>query len=157
MPITQKDLNELPISFCGMDEVWLMVDAGGARYWNGCQIPFDGRTYKTGGTVTFKNGRSFRASFVVRTNTRNLIKRDSIYLSIGVNWFRIEEPALLAHLRLTREEIYPLTWRTDRPFAHRQQTPFVLSDDDDEAPLPRAVLLNQWLKRMVAQLLGWAE
>ena len=54
MPFTKKDLEDLPISFCGKDDVWVIVGPCSATYWKDYKIALDGRKYKTGGTINFK-------------------------------------------------------------------------------------------------------
>jgi hypothetical protein len=126
MPFTKKDLEDLPISFCGKDDVWVIVGPCSASYWRDYKIALDGRKYKSGGTVTFKNGQSFRASFYVDTTTFDFVAKDSIYLNIGDDWYNIEEPELLTKLKITTDDIYPLMWQTDRPLDYHVRPPFTL-------------------------------
>lgn len=126
MPYTKKDLEDLPISFCGKDDVWVIVGPCSATYWRDYKIALDGRNYKSGGTVTFKNGQSFRASFYVDTTTFDFVSKDTIYLNIDENWYSIEEPELLTKLKITTDDIYPLKWQTDRPLDYHVKPPFTL-------------------------------
>jgi hypothetical protein len=126
MPFTKKDLEDLPISFCGKDDVWVIVGPCSATYWRDYKIALDGRKYKSGGTVTFKNGQSFRASFYVDTTTFDFVAKDTIYLNIGDHWYNIEEPELLTKLKITTDDIYPLRWQTDRPLDYHVKPPFTL-------------------------------
>lgn len=126
MPFTKKDLEDLPISFCGKDDVWVIVGPCSATYWIDYKIALDGRKYQTGGTVTFKNGQSFRASFYVDTTTFDFVSKDTIYLSIGQDWYHIEEPELLTKLKITTDDIFPLKWQTDRPLDYHVKPPFTL-------------------------------
>ena len=126
MPFTKKDLEVLPMFFCTQNEVWVLVRPDSAKRWQEDKIPMDGRTYKTGGTITFKNGQTFRASFYVDTASTVLIKRDRIYLHVEDVWFGIDEPELLTHLNITKEAMYPLQWQSDRPFDHPKKTPYWL-------------------------------
>lgn len=128
MPFTKKDLQELPISFCEKDEVWVIVGPGSGKYWREYKIALDGRKYHTGGTVIFKNGQTFRASFYVDTSTFDFVKKESIYINIDDNWYNIEEPELLAKLNLTTNEIFPLQWQTDRPLDYHVKSPFTLTE-----------------------------
>jgi hypothetical protein len=126
MPFTKKDLEDLPISFCRKDDVWVIVGPCSATYWRDFKIALNGRKYQTGGTVTFKNGQSFRASFYVDTTTFDFVSKDTIYLSIGEDWYHIEEPELLTKLKITTDDIYPLKWQTDRPLDYHVRPPFSL-------------------------------
>jgi hypothetical protein len=126
MPFTKKDLEDLPVSFCGKDDVWVIVGPCSATYWRDYKIALDGRKYKSGGTVMFKNGQSFRASFYVDTTTFDFVAKDSIYLSIGDDWYNIEEPELLTKLNITTEDIYPIKWQTDRPLDYHVKPPFIV-------------------------------
>jgi hypothetical protein len=127
MPFTKKDLQDLPISFCDKDEVWVIVGPCSGTYWREYKIALDGRKYHTGGTVIFKNGQTFRASFYVDTSTFNFVKKDSIYLKIGADWYNIEEPELLVKLNVTADDIFPLKWQTDRPLDYHVKPPFTLT------------------------------
>jgi len=127
MPFTKKDLEDVPISFCKEDEVWVIVGPCSAKYWRERKIPLDGKKYKTGGLVTFRNGRSYRASFYLDTTTFDFVSRDSLYLYIDDVWYGIDEPELLEKLQVTPEEIYPLTWRTDRPLDYHAKPPYTLA------------------------------
>lgn len=129
MPFTKQDLANYPISFCRKDEVSVIVGPCSAKAWHERTIPLDGRKYHTGGVVTFKNGLSFRASFYVDTTTFRFVSSDSIYLSIGEDWYHLNEPELLTKLQITRQDIYPLTWRTDRPLDHSERPPYTLEDE----------------------------
>lgn len=126
MPFTKKDLEDLPISFCGKDEVWVIVGPCSGTYWREYKIALDGRKYKTGGTITFKNGQAFRASFYVDTSTFDFVSKDSIYLSLGEDWYGIEEPELFAKLKISRDDIYPLQWQSDRPLDYHVKPPYTL-------------------------------
>jgi len=127
MPFTKKDLKDLPISFCGKDDVWVIVGPCSATYWKDYKIALDGRKYKTGGTITFKNGQEFRASFYVDTTTFDFVSKDSIYLSIGDDWYCIEEPELLTKLKVNQADIYPLKWQSDRPLDYHVKPPYTLT------------------------------
>jgi hypothetical protein len=127
MPFTKKDLEDLPISFCGKDDVWVIVGPCSATYWKDYKIALDGRKYKTGGTITFKNGQEFRASFYVDTTTFDFVSKDSIYLSIGDDWYCIEEPELLTKLNVNQTDIYPLKWQSDRPLDYHVKPPYTLT------------------------------
>ena len=127
MPFTKKDLEDLPISFCGKDDVWVIVGPCSATYWSDYKISLDGRKYKTGGTITFKNGQEFRASFYVDTTTFDFVSKDSIYLSIGDDWYCIEEPELLTKLKVKEDDIYPLKWQSDRPLDYHVKPPYTLT------------------------------
>jgi|688.fasta_scaffold602778_1 hypothetical protein len=127
MPVTKKDLEELPISFCGKDDVWVIVGPCSASFWKEYKIALDGRKYKTGGTIILKNGQSFRASFYVDTTTFDFVKSDSIYLNIGEDWYNIEEQELLTKLSITQDDIYPLKWQSDRPLDYHVKPPFTLT------------------------------
>jgi len=127
MPFTKKDLEDLPISFCGKDDVWVIVGPCSATYWKDYKIALDGRKYKTGGTITFKNGQEFRASFYVDTTTFDFVSKDSIYLSIGDDWYCIEEPELLTKLKVNQDDIYPLKWQSDRPLDYHVKPPYTLT------------------------------
>jgi len=65
MPFTKKDLEDLPISFCGKDDVWVIVGPCSATYWKDYKIALDGRKYKTGGTITFKTVHLFAPIFSI--------------------------------------------------------------------------------------------
>ncbi len=127
MPFTKKDLEDLPISFCGKDEVSVIVGPCSATFYLEYKIALDGRKYKTGGTDTFKNGQELRASFYVDTTTFDFVNKDSIYLSIGDDWFCIEEPELLAKLKVSQDDIYPLKWQSDRPLDYHVKPPYTLT------------------------------
>ena len=127
MPVTKKDLEELPIYFCRKDDVWVIVGPGSASCWKDYKIALDGRKYQTGGTVIFKNGQSFRASFYVDTTTFDFVKSDSIYLNIGEDWYNLEEQELLTKLSITQDDIYPLKWQSDRPLDYHVKPPFTLT------------------------------
>jgi hypothetical protein len=127
MPFTKKDLEDLPISFCGKDDVWVIVGPCSAKYWSDYKIALDGRKYKTGGTVTFNNGQEFRASFCVDTTTFDFVSKESIYLSIGDDWYGIYEPKLLEKLKVNQEDIYPLKWQSDRPLDYHVKPPYTLT------------------------------
>lgn len=127
MPFTKKDLEDLPISFCGKDDVWVIVGPCSVTYWKDYKIALDGRKYKTGGTITFKNGQEFRASFYVDTTTFDFVSKDSIYLSIGDDWYCIEEPELLTKLNVNQDDIYPLKWQSDRPLDYHVKPPYTLT------------------------------
>ena len=127
MPFTKKDLDNLPISFCGKDEVLVIVGPCSATYWRDYKIALDGRKYKTGGTITFKNGQEFRASFYVDTTTFDFLSKDNIYLSIGDDWYGIEEPELLTKLKISQDDIYPLKWQSDRPLDYHVKPPYTLT------------------------------
>ncbi|MBK6621856.1 MAG: hypothetical protein IPG32_13675 [Saprospirales bacterium] len=126
MPYTKKDLEELPISFCEKDQVWVLVESFGKVSWDGAKIPLDGRTYKTGGIITFQNGQVFRASFYVNTATWALIDPEHICIYIDEVWYQVAEPELLAKLNLSLSDIFPLSWQTDRPLDRYGQGPFIL-------------------------------
>ncbi|WP_131539678.1 hypothetical protein [Pedobacter nototheniae] len=126
MPFTKKDLEDLPISFCGKDDVWVIVGPCSGTYWRNYKIALDGRKYKTGGTITFKNGQEYRASFYVDTTTFDFVSKDSIYLSIGDDWYNIEEPELLTKLKVSQDDIYPLKWQSDRPLDYHIKSPYIL-------------------------------
>ena len=127
MPVTKKDLEDLPISFCGKDDVWVIVGPCSGTYWREYKIALDGRKYKSGGTITFQSGQTFRASFYVDTTTFDFVTKDTIYLSIGDDWYNIEEPELLLKLEITTDDIYPLKWQTDRPLDYHVKPPFTLT------------------------------
>ncbi len=127
MPFTKKDLEDLPISFCGKDDVWVIVGPCSATYWREFKIALDGRKYQSGGTIMFKNGQTFRASFYVDTTTFDFVTKDSIYLSIGDDWYNLSEPELLTKLKITTDDIYPLKWQTDRPLDYHVKPPFTLT------------------------------
>ncbi len=127
MPFTKKDLEDLPISFCRKDDVWVIVGPCSATYWRDYKIALDGRKYQTGGTITFKNGQEFRASFYIDTTTFEFVSKESIYLSIGDDWYRIEEPEILTKLNITQDDIYPLKWQTDRPLDYHVKAPYTLT------------------------------
>lgn len=127
MPVTKKDLDELPISFCGKDDVWVIVGPCSASCWKEYKIALDGRKYKTGGTIIFKNGQSYRASFYVDTTTFDFVKSDGIYLNIGEDWYNLEERELLTKLNITQDDIYPLKWQSDRPLDYHVKPPFTLT------------------------------
>lgn len=127
MPFTKKDLEDLPISFCGKDDVWVIVGPCSAIYWRNYKIALDGRKYKTGGTIIFKNGQEFRASFYVDTTTFDFVSKDSIYLSIDDDWYGIEEPELLTKLKVSQDDIYPLNWQSDRPLDYHVEPPYTLT------------------------------
>ncbi|HRD53429.1 MAG TPA: hypothetical protein PKY96_12355 [Flavobacteriales bacterium] len=129
MPFTKQDLANFPISFCRKDEVSVIVGPCSAKAWHERTIPLDGRKYHTGGVITFKNGLSFRASFYVDTTTFRFVSSESIYLHIGEDWYQINEPELLTKLQINRQDIYPLTWRTDRPLDHSERPPYTLEDE----------------------------
>jgi hypothetical protein len=97
--------------------------------WKERTIPLDGRKYHSGGVVTFKNGFSFRASYLVDTTTFTFVSSESIYLHISEDWYHINEPELLTKLGITRQDIFPLTWRTDRPFDHAERPPYTLEEE----------------------------
>ena len=126
MPFTKKDLEDLPISFCGKDDVWVIVGPCSGTYWRNYKIALDGRKYKTGGTITFKNGQEYRASFYVDTTTFDFVSKDSIYLSIDDDWYNIEEPELLTKLKVSQDDIYPLKWQSDRPLDYHIKSPYIL-------------------------------
>jgi len=127
MPFTKKDLEDLPISFCGKDDVWVIVGPCSATYWKDYKIALDGRKYKTGGTINFKNGQEFRASFYVDTTTFDFVSKESIYLSIGDDWYGIEEPELMTKLKVNQDDIYPLKWQSDRPLDYHVKPPYTLT------------------------------
>ena len=128
MPITKKDLEKLPISFCGKNDVWVIVGPCSMMHWRENKIALDGRKYKTGGTITFNNGEEFRSSFYVDTTTFDFVSKDSIYISIGDDWYCIEEPDLLTKLNITRDDIYPLKWQADRPLDYYVKPPYTLTE-----------------------------
>jgi len=127
MPFTKKDLEDLPISFCGKDDVWVIVGPCSATYWREYKIALDGRKYKTGGTITFKNGPEFRASFYVDTTTFDFVSKESIYLRVGEVWYSIEEPELMSKLKINQDDIYPLKWQSDRPLDYHVEPPYTLT------------------------------
>ncbi len=43
MPFTKKDLDELPISFAGKDDVWVTIGPCSASFLREYKIPLDGR------------------------------------------------------------------------------------------------------------------
>lgn len=126
MPFTKEDLENLPISFCGQDDVWVIVGPCSAKTWKEHKIPLDGRKYKTGGTIIFKNGQQFRASFFVDTTTFDFVHKASIYINIAEDWYCIEEPEMLTVLSLKQEDIYPLRWQSDRPLNYHLEGPYTL-------------------------------
>ncbi|MBK6998070.1 MAG: hypothetical protein IPH31_25485 [Lewinellaceae bacterium] len=126
MPVTKQDLDEFPISFCGKDEVWVIVGPCSKSIWSEYKIALDGRKYKAGGTITFKNGQSFRATFMIDTSTFDFVDKDFVYLSIGEDWYNIREPELLVKLNITQDDIYPLKWQSDRPLDYHVKPPFTL-------------------------------
>ena len=130
MPFTKKDLENLPISFCGKNDVWVIVGPCRATFWKKSKIELDGRKYKVGGIVTFKNGQEFRASFYIDTTTFDFVSKDSIYLSIGNDWFNIGEPELLGRLKITLDDIYPLKWSSDRPLDYHVKAPYTLQKEN---------------------------
>jgi hypothetical protein len=128
MPITRKDLDELPISFCRQDEVWVIVGPGSGKAWHERKIPLDGRKYKTGGTITFHNGHQLRASFYVDTTTFDFVDSENVYVHIDDVWYNLEEPELLQKLSIIRGDIYPLKWSSDRPLDYGVRGPYILED-----------------------------
>lgn len=126
MPFTKKDLCELPISFCDKDEVWVIVGPCSGIYWKEYKIALDGRKYKSGGTIVFNNGQTFRASFYVDTSTFDFVEKERIYLKIGDDWYNIGEPELLIKLNITIDDIFPLQWQTDRPLDYHVKPPYIL-------------------------------
>ncbi len=127
MPFTKKDLENVPISFCGKDDVWVIVGPCSATIWRDYKIALDGRKYNTGGTITFKNGQEFRASFYVDTTTFDFVSIDSIYLCVDDDWYGIYEPELLAKLKINQDDIYPLKWQSDRPLDYHVKPPYTLT------------------------------
>jgi hypothetical protein len=128
MPFTKKDLHELPISFCGKDEVWVWVGPCSATFWSDYRIPLDGRKYKAGGTVIFSNGSSYRASLIIDTTTFDFVSSDTIYINIGEDWYNLMEAALLEKLCISKRDIFPLKWQTDRPIDYSKKPPFIISE-----------------------------
>jgi hypothetical protein len=124
MSFTNQDLNDYPILMAKKDDVWVTIGPCSAAYWSKFKIPLDGRQYKCGGTIIFKNGDKHRASFIIDTTTFDFINIESIYLNIGDKWFGINEPELLKRLELSKEEIFPFTWLTDRPLDYHKQGPY---------------------------------
>ena len=127
MPFTKKELESLPISFCGKDEVWVIVGPCSGAGWKDRKIPLDGRKYQTGGTITLKNGQVFRASFYIDTTTFDFVAKESIYLNIGEDWYGIEEPELLTKLAINIDDIFPLKWQSDRPLDYNVKPPYTLT------------------------------
>jgi hypothetical protein len=127
MPFTKKDLQELPISFCEKGDVWVIVGPCSVTYWKDAKIALDGRKYKTGGKITFKNGQEFRASFYIDTTSFDFVSKESIYLNIGDDWFSIEESELLTKLKISEDDIFPLKWQPDRPLDYHVKGPYTLT------------------------------
>lgn len=97
--------------------------------WQAYKIPLDGRKYICAGTITFKNGQNFRASFYVDTTSFDFVNKATIYLNIGDDWYNLEEPDLLTKLNITQDDIYPLKWQTDRPLDYHVKTPYTLANE----------------------------
>lgn len=128
MPFTKKDLRELPISFCGKDQVWVWVGPCSVMSWSGYKIPLDGRKYQAGGTVIFSNGKSYRASLIIDTTTFDFVAANTIYLNIDGDWYNLKEAALLENLAISKQDIFPIKWQTDRPIDYSQKPPFIISE-----------------------------
>ncbi len=128
MPFTKKDLENVPISFCGKDDVSVIVGPCTATSWRDYKIALDGRKYQTGGTIIFKNGQEFRASFYVDTTTFDFVNKESIYLSIDDVWYNIEDAELLTKLKISTDDIYPLKWQSDRPLDYHVKGPYTLTN-----------------------------
>ena len=129
MPITKKDLEEKPISFCEKDGAWVIVGPCSKSIWQAYKIPLDCRKYICAGTITFKNGQNFRASFYVYTTSFDFVNKETIYLNIGDDWYNLEEPDLLTKLNITQDDIYPLKWQTDRPLDYHVKAPYTLANE----------------------------
>jgi hypothetical protein len=124
MPFTKKDLQDVPIWFVRQADVWVTVGPCSASPWNGLKIPLDGRQYKCGGKIIFRNGNVHQASFTVNTTRFDFLETDSVYLAIGEDWYNINEPELLTKLNLTKNEIFPFTWLPDRPLDYHIEGPY---------------------------------
>ena len=124
MPFTKKNLDDLPIFFAGKDDVWVTVGPCSVIFFKEFKIPLDGRQYKCGGIITFKNGESYRASFTLNTTTFNFLDLESVYINVGEDWYNVNEEAILSKLNLKIEDIFPYTWNTDRPIENHIKGPY---------------------------------
>lgn len=117
------------MSFCGKDIVRVYVGPSTVKHLQDKKIALDGRKYENGGTIIFSNGQEFRASFCIDTTSFNFVNKDSIYLSIGDEWYHIEEPELITKLNIREEDIYPLKWAPDRPLDYHVKPPYLLQKE----------------------------
>jgi hypothetical protein len=127
MPFTKKDLEDLPILFCKKDDVWVTVGPCSTKSWKESKIPLDGRQYKCGGTIIFKNGFKYRASFTINTTTFDFIEKEGVYIEVEEDWYNINEPDLLNKICLNSEDIFPFLWETDRPLDYHVKGPYKMS------------------------------
>ena len=127
MPFKREDIDNAPIWFAKQNEVWVTVGPFGVSVWKENKIPLDGRQYKCGGQIIFKNGSRYRASFTINTTTFDFLDRESVYLNLNEVWYSIHEPELLMQLQLKQEEIFPYEWIPDRELEYHVLAPYKMN------------------------------
>ena len=127
MPFTQKDLDELPISFCDeKNESWVIVGPCSKSYWKKSKIPLDGREYICAGTIILKNGTELRASFSITTATFDFIIMDTVYIPVNGTWYHWNEPELISALGINESDFLPYKWKTDKPLDYHVKPPYLI-------------------------------
>jgi hypothetical protein len=122
--ITEKQLEDVPISFCARNQAWVMVGPCSKSLFSARKIPLDGRKYVLGGEIILQNGMRLSASFDIDTTVFDFLVKDSVWVHLEDAWYRWDEPELLTQLKIAYEEAFPFTWIPDIPLAYSARPPY---------------------------------
>ena len=126
MPITDEMLGEWEgrVSFMKPGKVEVFVGPNTVRGWEGKVIPLDGRRYRCGGQVIFKNGTKLAAHLPIRTDTFKFLEVNGVYCRLKGAWYSMDEAELYETLGVAKEDALPFTWLPDRPLDTNDKGPY---------------------------------
>lgn len=113
MPIP-KDIAQDKIGEPAEGNVLVFVgEFGGAKFFDGKDIPLDGRKYRCDGIAQLRSGEQLRAKFTLIPKKDNVLIFNVICYFDGL-WYSNDERALFERLGVEESDATPIEYTSDR-------------------------------------------